>query len=244
VKQLIQLTNVSVAYDAQSTAIENVSLVITEPMIMGIIGPNGAGKSTLLKATLSLLPSKGTVTIAGEEAKKGRKHVAYVEQKSQIDATFPITVRECVSLGTYNEVGLFRKVKKQHWQQVDEALAKVGLAEFAKRQISELSGGQFQRVLIARCLVQHAEYIFLDEPFVGIDSVSEKIIMDLLHELKQQGKIILIVHHDLSKVPDYFDHVLLMNKKIVAFGPTAETFTTANLRRAYGEMVMIGGEDV
>lgn len=120
---MIQVTNLSVAYDAQSTAIENVSLTIAEPMIMGIIGPNGAGKSTLLKATLSLLPFKGTVAIAGEEAKKGRKHVAYVEQKSQIDATFPITVRECASLGTYNEVGLFRKVKKsigsksmKHWQ--------------------------------------------------------------------------------------------------------------------------------
>lgn len=240
---MIQVTNLTVAYSNQEPAIERINLTFEGPMIAGIIGPNGAGKSTLLKAILAILPHEGEVTIDGQTAKKGRKKVAYVEQKSQIDYTFPIKVKECVSLGTYNEVGLFRKLQSKQWQQVDEALAKVGLSEFANRQISELSGGQFQRVLIARCLVQQADYIFLDEPFVGIDLISEQIIMGLLNDLKKEGRTILIVHHDLSKVKLYFDHVLLLNKQVIAYGPTADTFTTEQLRQTYGENLFVGGVD-
>lgn len=240
---MIQVTNLTVAYSNQEPAIERINLTFEGPMIAGIIGPNGAGKSTLLKAILAILPHEGEVTIDGQTAKKGRKKAAYVEQKSQIDYTFPIKVKECVSLGTYNEVGLFRKLQSKQWQQVDEALAKVGLSEFANRQISELSGGQFQRVLIARCLVQQADYIFLDEPFVGIDLISEQIIMGLLNDLKKEGRTILIVHHDLSKVKLYFDHVLLLNKQVIAYGPTADTFTTEQLRQTYGENLFVGGVD-
>lgn len=240
---MIQVTNLTVAYSNQEPAIERINLTFEGPMIAGIIGPNGAGKSTLLKAILAILPHEGEVTIDGQTAKKGRKKVAYVEQKSQIDYTFPIKVKECVSLGTYNEVGLFRKLQSKQWQQVDEALAKVGLSEFANRQISELSGGQFQRVLIARCLVQQADYIFLDEPFVGIDLISEQIIMGLLNDLKKEGRTILIVHHDLSKVKLYFDHVLLLNKQVIAYGPTADTFTAEQLRQTYGENLFVGGVD-
>jgi iron/zinc/copper transport system ATP-binding protein len=243
VKDVIQVTNLTVAYSNQEPAIERINLTFEGPMIAGIIGPNGAGKSTLLKAILAILPHEGEVTIDGQTAKKGRKKVAYVEQKSQIDYTFPIKVKECVSLGTYNEVGLFRKLQSKQWQQVDEALAKVGLSEFANRQISELSGGQFQRVLIARCLVQQADYIFLDEPFVGIDLISEQIIMGLLNDLKKEGRTILIVHHDLSKVKLYFDHVLLLNKQVIAYGPTADTFTAEQLRQTYGENLFVGGVD-
>ncbi|MFD2728645.1 metal ABC transporter ATP-binding protein [Enterococcus camelliae] len=240
---MIQVTNLTVAYSNQELAIERINLTFEGPMIAGIIGPNGAGKSTLLKAILAILPHEGEVTIDGQTAKKGRKKVAYVEQKSQIDYTFPIKVKECVSLGTYNEVGLCRKLQSKQWQQVDEALAKVGLSEFANRQISELSGGQFQRVLIARCLVQQADYIFLDEPFVGIDLISEQIIMGLLNDLKKEGRTILIVHHDLSKVKLYFDHVLLLNKQVIAYGPTADTFTAEQLRQTYGENLFVGGVD-
>ena len=240
---MIQVTNLTVAYSNQELAIERINLTFEGPMIAGIIGPNGAGKSTLLKAILAILPHEGEVTIDGQTAKKGRKKVAYVEQKSQIDYTFPIKVKECVSLGTYNEVGLFRKLQSKQWQQVDEALAKVGLSEFANRQISELSGGQFQRVLIARCLVQQADYIFLDEPFVGIDLISEQIIMGLLNDLKKEGRTILIVHHDLSKVKLYFDHVLLLNKQVIAYGPTGDTFTAEQLRQTYGENLFVGGVD-
>lgn len=214
---------------------------IKGPTITGIIGPNGAGKSTLLKAILNIIDFGGKALINDNEAKKELSHVAYVEQKSDIDYTFPIKVRECVSLGTYAHLSLFQKVGKKQWEQVDEALEKVNLKEYGNRQISELSGGQFQRVLMARCLVQNADYIFLDEPFVGIDSVSEQIIMETLGTLKDQGKTILIVHHDLSKVRDYFDQLVILNKKILASGKTDEVFNQDNLRKAYGENLVMGG---
>ena len=238
---MIETRALEVSYDHTNLVVENVSVKIKGPTITGIIGPNGAGKSTLIKAILNLIDFGGEALINGNEAKQELKNVAYVEQKSQIDYTFPIKVRECVSLGTYPQLGLFHKVGKKQWGQVDEALAKVNLSEYGNRQISELSGGQFQRVLMARCLVQAADYIFLDEPFVGIDSVSEKIIMETLTELKNAGKTILIVHHDLSKVHDYFDQLLILNKKLVAFGQTAEVFTQENLRQAYGENLVMGG---
>lgn len=238
---MIETRELDVSYNNDVLAIENVSVKIKGPTITGIIGPNGAGKSTLIKAILNLIDFSGEALINGNEAKKELGDVAYVQQKSQIDYTFPIKVRECVSLGTYPQLGIFHKVGKKQWAQVDEALAKVNLSEYGDRQISELSGGQFQRVLMARCLVQEADYIFLDEPFVGIDSVSEKIIMENLAGLKKAGKTILIVHHDLSKVHDYFDQLLILNKKLIAFGQTDEVFTQANLRQAYGENLVMGG---
>lgn len=238
---MIETRKLGVSYDNDVLVVKNVSVKIKGPTITGIIGPNGAGKSTLLKAILNLIDFGGQALINDKEAKKELSNVAYVEQKSQIDYTFPIKVKECVSLGTYPQLGAFHRVGKKQWAQVEEALAKVNLSEYGDRQISELSGGQFQRVLMARCLVQEAEYIFLDEPFVGIDSVSEKIIMETLADLKQAGKTILIVHHDLSKVHDYFDQVLILNKNLIAFGKTEDVFTQNNLRRAYGENLVMGG---
>ena len=152
--------------------------------------------------------------------------------------------KKCVSLGLYPSIPLFHTLKANHWQKVAEALEIVGLSDYADRQISQLSGGQFQRVLIARCLVQDADYILLDEPFVGIDSVSEEIIMNTLRELKKAGKTVLIVHHDLGKVAHYFDQVLLLNKELIAFGPTKETFTQANLKQAYGDRLFFNGGDL
>ena len=240
---MIRIENLSVSYK-ETLALKDISLVLQGPTITGIIGPNGAGKSTLLKGMLGIIPHEGHAFIEDKEMKKSLKKVAYVEQKIHIDYNFPIKVKECVSLGLYPSIPLFHTLKANHWKKVDEALEIVGLSDYADRQISQLSGGQFQRVLIARCLVQDADYILLDEPFVGIDSVSEEIIMNTLRELKKAGKTVLIVHHDLGKVAHYFDQVLLLNKELIAFGPTKETFTQANLKQAYGDRLFFNGGDL
>ena len=240
---MIQIENLNISYN-QTPALSDVNLEITGSNIIGIIGPNGAGKSTLIKAILNIIPSTGISKIDNKISKENLDNVAYVEQKINIDYNFPIKVRECVSLGLYSKIGILKKLKKSDWQKVDEALKLVGLEKFSNRQISELSGGQFQRVLIARCLVQDAKYIFLDEPFVGIDSVSEEIIMETLRDLRDKGHTILIVHHDLRKVHSYFDSVLLLNKEVIAFGDTESTFTRANLTTAYGtDLFFTGGEN-
>ena len=240
---MIRIENLSVSYK-ETLALKDISLVLQGPTITGILGPNGAGKSTLLKSMLGIIPHEGHAFIDDKEMKKSLKKVAYVEQKIHIDYNFPIKVKECVSLGLYPSIPLFHTLKANHWKKVDEALEIVGLSDYADRQISQLSGGQFQRVLIARCLVQDAEYILLDEPFVGIDSVSEEIIMNTLRDLKKAGKTVLIVHHDLGKVAHYFDQVLLLNKELIAFGPTKETFTQANLKQAYGDRLFFNGGDL
>ena len=236
---MIKIEHLNVFY-SENKALTDVQLKLESGGIIGMIGPNGAGKSTLIKTILNIIPYSGRVLIEGKESKKFLKNIAYVEQKSNIDLTFPITVKECVSLGTYTGLKLFQKVGSKEWLRVAQALEKVNLSEYANRQIGELSGGQFQRVLLARCLVQEADYIFLDEPFVGIDSVSEKIIMDLLQYLKEQEKLILIVHHDLSKVKVYFDELIILNKEIIAYGKVKESFTHENLKKAYGDNIFIG----
>lgn len=240
---MIRIENLSVSYK-ETLALKDISLVLQGPTITGIIGPNGAGKSTLLKGMLGIIPHQGQAFLDDKEVKKSLHRIAYVEQKINIDYNFPIKVKECVSLGLFPSIPLFRSLKTKHWKKVKEALEIVGLADYAERQISQLSGGQFQRVLIARCLVQEADYILLDEPFVGIDSVSEEIIMNTLRDLKKAGKTVLIVHHDLSKVPHYFDQVLLVNREVIAFGPIKETFTEANLKEAYGNRLFFNGGDL
>ena len=240
-KNMIKIENLNVTYN-QTPALADINLEINGPRIIGIIGPNGAGKSTLIKAVLNIIPSTGSAQIDEKISKDNLGNIAYVEQKINIDYNFPIKVRECVSLGLYSKLGILRKLKKSDWKKVDEALKIVGLEQFSNRQISELSGGQFQRVLIARCLVQEAKYIFLDEPFVGIDSVSEEIIMNTLRNLREKGHTILIVHHDLRKVHSYFDNVLLLNKEVIAYGDTEKTFTRENLTEAYGtDLFFMGG---
>lgn len=238
---MIKIENLNVTYN-QTPALADINLEINGPAIVGIIGPNGAGKSTLIKAVLNIIPSTGSARIDEKISKDNLGNIAYVEQKINIDYNFPIKVRECVSLGLYSKLGILRKLKKSDWQKVDDALKLVGLEKFSNRQISELSGGQFQRVLIARCLVQEAKYIFLDEPFVGIDSVSEEIIMNTLRNLRENGHTILIVHHDLRKVHSYFDNVLLLNKEVISYGETEKTFTRENLTKAYGtDLFFMGG---
>ena len=238
---MIEIENLTVTYK-DTPALDNINVTLSKSKIIGIVGPNGAGKSTLIKAVLNIIPSKGIIKIDNKLSKDQLGSVAYVEQKINIDYNFPIKVRECVSLGIYPKIGLFKNLNKHDWQKVDGALKLVGLEEFSNRQISELSGGQFQRVLIARCLVQEAKYIFLDEPFIGIDSVSEEIIMNTLRKLRDNGHTILIVHHDLRKVHAYFDEVLLLNKKLISYGSTKETFTRENLTNTYGtDLFFMGG---
>ena len=239
---MIEMKNLSVSYQGQ-LALEPISLTIKGPTITGIIGPNGAGKSTLIKGMLGIVESEGQTFLDRKPMKQELSKIAYVEQKIHIDYNFPIKVKECVSLGLYPKIKLFQRLKASDWEKVARALKIVGLEDFAERQISQLSGGQFQRVLIARCLVQEADYIFLDEPFVGIDSVSEEIIMATLRQLRKAGKTILIVHHDLSKVVAYFDQVLLLNKKVVAFGSTESTFTKENMQKTYGSQLFMNGGD-
>ena len=239
---MIEMKNLSVSYQGQ-LALEPTSLTIKGPTITGIIGPNGAGKSTLIKGMLGIVESEGQTFLDRKPMKQELSKIAYVEQKIHIDYNFPIKVKECVSLGLYPKIKLFQRLKASDWEKVAQALKIVGLEDFAERQISQLSGGQFQRVLIARCLVQEAEYIFLDEPFVGIDSVSEEIIMATLRQLRKAGKTILIVHHDLSKVVAYFDQVLLLNKEVIAFGSTESTFIKENMQKTYGSQLFMNGGD-
>ena len=242
---LITIKNVGVSYAMQPHVLKDCNATIEGPTITGIIGPNGAGKSTLLKAILGLIQSSGEILIDGESAKKVLQKIAYVEQKSQIDFTFPITIRECVALGRTVKKKPLQRLTKEDWEKVDEAIEEVGLTDLASRQIGALSGGQFQRVLLARCMVQEAQYIFLDEPFVGIDMLSEKVIMTILRKWKEEGKTILMVNHDLSKVKEYFDQVILVKHAIVASGKTEDVFIKKYLDDVYGGSVYIpqgGGE--
>ena len=228
----------------QPHVLKDCNATIEGPTITGIIGPNGAGKSTLLKAILGLIQSSGEILIDGEPTKKVLQKIAYVEQKSHIDFTFPITIRECVALGRTVKKKPLQRLTKEDWEKVDAAIEEVGLADLASRQIGALSGGQFQRVLLARCMVQEAQYIFLDEPFVGVDMLSEKVIMTILRKWKEEGKTILMVNHDLSKVKEYFDQVILVKHAIVASGKTEDVFIKKYLDDVYGGSVYIpqGGE--
>ena len=241
---LITIKNVAVSYAMQPHVLKDCNATIEGPTITGIIGPNGAGKSTLLKAILGLIQSSGEILIDGEPTKKVLQKIAYVEQKSQIDFTFPITIRECVALGRTVKKKPLQRLTKEDWEKVDAAIEEVGLPDLASRQIGALSGGQFQRVLLARCMVQEAQYIFLDEPFVGIDMLSEKVIMTIIRKWKEEGKTILMVNHDLSKVKEYFDQVILVKHAIVASGKTEDVFIKKYLDDVYGGSVYIpqGGE--
>ncbi|MDP2711512.1 MAG: metal ABC transporter ATP-binding protein [Solirubrobacteraceae bacterium] len=203
--------------------------------LSAIVGPNGAGKSTLLKAALGLVASDGGQTlIEGRPVRSARDRVAYVPQRDAIDWDFPITVREVVEMGRYAATGWLRRVGRSQAALVDACLERVGMTGYAARQIGELSGGQRQRVFIARALAQQAPVMLLDEPFAGVDARTEASILKLLHELRDEGSSMVVVHHDLTTVRSAFDWALLLNVRVVAAGPVGETLTPANVRRAYG----------
>ncbi len=203
--------------------------------LIAIVGPNGAGKSTLIKAVLDLVPKvSGEVRVFGHPYAKQRSRVAYVPQRTSVDWDFPVSAQDVVAMGLYRQLGWCRPVTKKWRKKAREALDRVGLADFARRQISQLSGGQQQRVFLARALVQEADLYLMDEPFAGVDAATERAILHVLQDLRSTGKTALVVHHDLQTVSDYFDHVLLLNMRLIAAGPTAEVFTDENLRRTYG----------
>lgn len=201
--------------------------------LIGIIGPNGAGKSTLMKAMLGLVKSTGDVTFWGKSLKAARGQITYIKQGSDYDLTFPMIVKDAVMLGLYPKMGLFRRPTKKHQQLVHDALEQVEMGSFKQRHISQLSGGQWQRVLIARMLVADADILFLDEPFTGVDVDSEKKIMEVLTELRNKGKTIFMIYHDLDNAPKYFDEVLLVNKTVHAYGKTADVLTDDLLKTVY-----------
>lgn len=241
---MLEIKNLSVTYQNNVRALEDVSVSISSGKLVGIIGPNGAGKSTLLKGILGMVERTGSVSFKERPIEEIQKEVAYVEQKGNLDMDFPITVLHCVLLGTYPKLGWFKRPGKKEREAALDALERVGMEDFSNRQISELSGGQFQRVLIARTLVQDAELIFLDEPFSAIDIKSEGIIMDQLFELRDQGKTILIVHHDLTKVAHYFDELILLDHHLIASGKVEEVMTDDNLVKVFGAgaFTTIGGD--
>ncbi len=231
---MIEIKGLNVDYFGNS-ALENVTLNIPFGHAVGIIGPNGAGKSTFIKALLEVIKKRsGTVQFGGEEISEYKRKIAYVPQKNDIDLTFPIIVKDTVLTGTYPNLKIFRRPGKKEREQAEQCMAMVEISDLANKQISNLSGGQLQRVIIARALAQQADVFFLDEPFVGIDLVSEKIIVNLLRDLREAGKTILVVHHDLHEVEEYFDKIIILNKKLIAFGDVSDTFTTENIRSAYG----------
>ncbi|WP_439886835.1 metal ABC transporter ATP-binding protein [Pseudomonas sp. MBLB4123] len=233
----LRIDNLCVSY-AGRPAVEEASLCIEAGQLVGLIGPNGAGKSTLLKALLELIPrERGRVEVLGRPLAQARRQVAYVPQRSAIDWQFPINVLDTVVLGTYPNLGWFNRPGRHERQRALECLRRVGLQDLAQRQIGELSGGQQQRVFLARALAQHAELYLLDEPFVGIDALSERTIIGILKALRDAGKTVLVVHHDLSKAAAYFDRVLLINRRIHGYGSAAEVCTPAVLAGAYlGEL--------
>lgn len=231
---MIKIKDLNVDYFG-NPALSNVSVEIPFGYSVGIIGPNGAGKSTFIKALLNIVKaSSGEVTVDGEPIKNKQSKIAYVPQKSDVDLSFPITVEDTVLTGTYPNIKLFRRHGKKEREIVKTAMEMVDITNLAKRQISNLSGGQLQRVFIARALAQQADVFFLDEPFVGIDLVSETIIVDLLKELRAEGKTVVVVHHDLHEVEAYFDKLMILNKELVAFGDVKDVFNTENIQKAYG----------
>ena len=213
----------------------DIDIDIPKGCLMAIIGPNGAGKTTFLKATLGLLKvAAGRVDCFGKPLQSALKSIAYVPQKNSVDWDFPATVYDVVLMGLYPSLGLLRRVSKSDKAKVTESLAKVGMQEFVDRQIGQLSGGQQQRVFLARSLTQSADVFLLDEPFAGVDAATETAIMAVLKALQSEGKTVIAVHHDLSTVSTYFDHLFLLNRKAVASGSLDEVFTKENLVTAYG----------
>jgi iron/zinc/copper transport system ATP-binding protein len=235
----LDVENLSASY-GETQVLENISFSMKAGRLVGIIGPNGSGKSTLLKGILGLIPlDTGEVKFCHEPLSKVRKRVAYKPQSSEIDWDFPITVIDTVLLGTYPKLGLFKRPGKRERDLAMKCLGKVGMADFAQRQISEMSGGQRQRVFLARALAQEAECFFLDEPFVGIDASSEEIIINNLKELRDLGKTIYLVHHDLTKVTSYFDDIILINKKLYGAGPVEDIFKKEIMEEAFGSSLSV-----
>lgn len=232
---------VTVAYDREP-AIEDVSFTLAVGTCTGLVGPNGAGKSTLLNAIMRLVSARsGEIEILGEPGRPGLRHVAYVPQRGTVDWDFPVTVRDVVRQGLYRELGPFRRLRTTHRERIDRALDQVQIRDLEERQIGELSGGQQQRVFLARALVQDAPIYLMDEPFAGVDAATERAIIGVLRTLQEANRTVLVVHHDLATVTEYFDHLILLRQRVVASGRTEEVFTDELLTETYGGRVTVIG---
>jgi manganese/zinc/iron transport system ATP- binding protein len=230
----VEVHDATVAYH-RKPVLWDVDVLIPSKRLTAIIGPNGAGKSTLLKAILGLVPlSSGRIEIFGKPLRQSRRLIGYVPQRESVDWDFPVSAFEVVLMGRYGRLGWIKRPTREDHAAAEQCLEKVGLAAFSDRQISELSGGQQQRVFLARALAQDAQLYFMDEPFAGVDAATELAIMGVLRSLRDEGKTVIAVHHDLQTVPQYFDHVVMLNMRLVAAGPMATAFTKENLDKTYG----------
>ena len=230
----VSVHDLTVAYH-RKPVLWDVDLDIPEGKLVSIIGPNGAGKSTLIKAVMDIVPkASGRVMIYGKPFNRQRKIVAYVPQRESVDWDFPIDALGVVMMGRYGTIGWCKPIRRRDRDKALEALERVGMADYAKRQISQLSGGQQQRVFLARALAQESQIYFMDEPFASVDAATERAIVQVLADLRSSGKTIVVVHHDLQTVRDYFDHVILLNMRVVAHGSVDDVFTQENLKKTYG----------
>jgi manganese/zinc/iron transport system ATP- binding protein len=239
----LEVSDLTVAY-RDKPVLWDVDLRVPSGILMAIVGPNGAGKTTLIKAVLGLVrPAAGQVAIYGRPYAEQRRLVGYVPQRGSVDWDFPTSVLDVVMMGRYGALGWVRRPGAREHTLAREALDQVGMHEFADRQISQLSGGQQQRVFLARALAQDAQVYFMDEPFQGVDATTERAIVALLQALRAAGKTVVVVHHDLQTVPEYFDWVTMLNVRRIASGPVAEVFTEHNLRLAYGGRIAFLSRD-
>ncbi|MDD3610283.1 MAG: metal ABC transporter ATP-binding protein [Halothiobacillaceae bacterium] len=230
----LSLRDLTVSYQ-ETPVLWDVTLDLPTGCNIAIIGPNGAGKSSLLKAAMGFIPAAvGEARFFGEPLDRVRARVAYVPQRSEVDWDYPISVEETVMLGRYGGLRWWQRPGAADREEVARALEKVGMSDFARRQISQLSGGQQQRVFLARALAQGADLYLLDEPFAGVDMATERAIVALFNAIRARGGTVIAVHHDLSTVADYFDHVALINQRLIAAGPTETVYTLDNLRHTYG----------
>ncbi|MFN8421201.1 MAG: metal ABC transporter ATP-binding protein [Anaerolineae bacterium] len=233
----VAVNDLTVAY-RESPVLWDIDLDVKSGTLTAVIGPNGAGKSTLIKTILGLVkPSAGEIKIFGKPYLQQRKLVGYVPQRGSVDWDFPTTALDVVTMGRYGHLGWVRRPAKAEFDLALDALRKVGMTDYADRQISQLSGGQQQRVFLARALAQDAQVYFMDEPFVGVDATTEEAILSLMRDLQRQGKTVMVVHHDLETVAQYFDHVAILNVELIAYGAMSSTFTPENLRKAYGARI-------
>ena len=230
----VSIHDMTVAYQRRPV-LWDLDLDVPRGVLAAIIGPNGAGKSTMIKACLGLVPQvSGSVRLLGRDPRSIRGQIGYVPQRESVDWEFPVSALDVVCMGLYRKIGWFRPVRRRHRDAAMAALDRVGLADFAKRQISRLSGGQQQRVFLARALVQEADLYFMDEPFASVDAATETAILEVLRELRDAGKTLVVVHHDLQTAREYFDWLVLLNTRLVASGAMEETWTPDHLRSTYG----------
>jgi len=235
---ILDVHDMTVAYH-HKPVLWNIDVTLNEPSLVGVMGPNGAGKSTLIKAILGLVPrAGGEVRIFGQPLSKVRGRIGYVPQRESVDWDFPINVFDLVLMGTYGQVGWFRRPGRKEREWALACMNDLGISDLAGRQIGQLSGGQQQRAFLARALAQKADLYFMDEPMAGVDASTEQAVFKLLQRLRSEGKMVIVVHHDIRSAPQYFDQMLLLNTRLVAAGPTSEVFKNEYLQRTYGGRLM------